>query len=78
MVLKSTSLLTPWLIRHCGWLCTRHQKRSDGKTSFERTKGHSHQAFIVEFGGCVSARYNGPIVNEMEPHGATGVWMGKA
>eukprot|EP00959_Pyramimonas_sp_CCMP1952_P239403 5003230-Pyramimonas_sp.AAC.1 len=77
MVLTNRSILTPWLIRHCGWLHSRFQKHTDGKTSFERVKGHAYHGMIVEFGECVSGRKAGPITAKMEPHFVTGVWIGK-
>ena len=78
MTLKNTSILTPWLVRHSGWLHSHYQIQSDGRTSFERVKHRPYDGLIVEFGECASARQSGPIMQKMEPHWVTGIWLGKS
>ena len=35
--------ILPFLVRHCAWLMTHCQVKSDGKTPYERLRGRPHQ-----------------------------------
>ena len=35
--------MLPFLVRHCAWLITHYQVKSDGKTPYERLRGRPYQ-----------------------------------
>jgi len=44
-----THRLIPWLVRHLGWTLTRHQKKNDGRTAYERIRGKPYKAITYKF-----------------------------
>ena len=48
MDITTESPLLPWLIRHCGWILSRHAVRADGRTGFstQGTRVHSRYSDI--------------------------------
>ena len=41
--------MLPFLVRHCAWLITHYQVKSDGKTPYERLRGRPYQEQVAEF-----------------------------
>ena len=41
--------MLPFLVRHCAWLITHYQVKSDGKTPYERLRGRPYQGPVAEF-----------------------------
>ena len=48
--------MLPFLVRHCAWLITHCQVKSDGKTPSERVSGRPHQGQVAEFAEVVHFR----------------------
>ena len=44
-------MMLPFLVRHCAWLITHNQVKSDGKTPRERLRGRPYQGQVAEFAG---------------------------
>ena len=41
--------MLPFLVRHCAWLITHYQVKSDGKTPYESLRGPPYQGQVAEF-----------------------------
>ena len=41
--------MSQFLVRHCAWLITHFQVKSDGKTPYERLRGRPYQGQVAEF-----------------------------
>ena len=39
--------MLPFLVRHCAWLITHYQVKSDGKTPYERLRGRPYQGQVA-------------------------------
>ena len=48
--------MLPFLVRHCAWLITHFQVKSDGKTPHERLRGRPYQGLVAEFAEVVHFR----------------------
>ena len=51
--------MLPFLVRHCAWLITHYQVKSDGKTPYERLRGRPYQGQVAEFAEVVHFRIPG-------------------
>ena len=58
--------MLPFLVRHCAWLITQNQVKSDGKTPYER---RPYQGQVAEFAEVMHSREHreGCIGRQMEP-----------
>ena len=48
--------MLPFLVRHCAWLITHYQVKSDGKTPCKRLHGRPYQGQVAEFAEVVHFR----------------------
>ena len=51
--------MLPFLVRHCAWLITHYQLKSDGQTPYERLRGRPYQGQVAEFAEVVHFRAPG-------------------
>ena len=51
--------MLPFLVRHCAWLITHYQVKSDGKTPYERLRGRLYQGQVADFAEVVHFREAG-------------------
>lgn len=67
-----------WAIRHAGFLHTRFQVHTSGKTSFEQLKGHKYTSEMLEYGESVLAKKGRQDENKLRTDWSTGIWVGRA
>ena len=69
----------PFLVRHCAWLITHYQVKSDGKTLYERLRGRLHQGQVAEFAEVVHFRDLGKAADmpKTDDRRNLGLWLGK-
>ena len=48
--------MLPFPVRHCAWLITKYQVKSDGKTPYKRVRGRPYQGQVAEFAEVVHFR----------------------
>ena len=51
--------ILPFLARHCAWLITHYQAKSDGNTPYERLRGRPYQGQVTEIAEVVQGRREG-------------------
>ena len=56
----------PFLVRHCAWLITHYQVKSDGQTLYERLRGRPYQGQVAEFAEVVHFRDPGKAADMPE------------
>ena len=70
----------PFLVRHCAWLITHCQVKSDGKTPYERLRGRPYQGQVAEFAEVVHVRdpKKAADMPKLDDRWNLGVWLGKS
>ena len=71
--------MLPFLVRHCAWLITHYQVKSDGKTPYERLRGRPYQGQVAEFAEVVHFRDPGKAADmpKLDDRWNLGLWLGK-
>ena len=64
--LQGQSRVLSWLIRHCGWLISRFQKKADGATAFEKSRGKKYEGEVLPFAEIVQYREHGDHLNKLQ------------
>ena len=72
--------MLPFLVRHCAWLITHYQVKSDGKTPYERLRGRPYQGQVAEFAEVVHFRDPGKAADmpKLDDRWNLGLWLGKS
>ena len=72
--------MLPFLVRHCAWLITHYQVKSDGKTPYERLRGRPCQGQVAEFAEVVDFRDPGKAADmpKLDDRWNLGLWLGKS
>ena len=72
--------MLPFLVRHCAWLITHYQVKSDGKTPYERLRGQPYQGQVAEFAEVVHFMDPGNAVDmpTLDDRWNLGLWLGKS
>ena len=72
--------MLPYLVRHCAWLITHYQVKSDGKTPYERLRGRPYQGQVAEFAEVVHFRDPGKAADmpKLDDRWSLGLWLGKS
>ena len=72
--------MLPFLVRHCAWLITHYQVKSDGKTPYERLRGRPYQGQVAEFAEVVHFRDPGKAADmpKLNDRRNLGLWLGKS
>ena len=72
--------MLPYLVRHCAWLITHYQGKSDGKTPDERLRGRPYQGQVAEFAEVVHFRDPGKAADmpKLDARWSLGLWLGKS
>ena len=72
--------MLPFLVRHCAWLITHYQVKSDGKTPYERLRGRPYQGQVAEFAEVVHFRDPGNAADmpKLDDRLNLGLWLGKS
>lgn len=74
---SATGRLLPWAVRHSGFLITKFQKHSDGRTSHERLKKSAYRGELVQFGESVWYRKPGEPETKLDKRWDSGLFLGK-
>ena len=72
--------MLPFLVRHCAWLITHYQVKSDGKTPYERLRGRPYQGQVAEFAEVVHFRDPGKAADmpKLDDRWNLGLWLERA
>ena len=72
--------MLPFLVRHCAWLITHFQVKSDGKTPRERLRGRPYQGLVAEFAEVVHFRIPREAADmpKLDDRCNLGLWLGKS
>ena len=71
--------LAAFLIRHAGWLISRFEIRADGRTGFQRLKGHDYRGLVAGFGECVWSKLPQQYtLGKLDERWLSVVWLGKS
>ena len=72
--------MLPSLVRHCAWLVTHHQVKSDGKTPHERLRGRPYQGQVADFAEVLHFRDRGKAADmpKLDDRWNLGLWLGKS
>ena len=72
--------MLPFLVRHCAWLITHYQVKSDGKTPCERLRGRPDQGQVAEFAEVVHFRDPGKAADmpKLDDRWNLGLWLEKS
>ena len=72
--------LLPFLVRHCAWLITHYQVKSDGKNPYERLRGRAYQVQVAEFSEVAHFRDTGKAADtpKLDDRWSVGLWLGKS
>ena len=72
--------MLPFLMRHCAWLITHYQVKSEGKTPHERLRGRRYQGQVAEFAEVVHFRDPGKAADmpKLDDRWNLGLWLGKS
>ena len=75
-----TTRCWPLLVRHCAWLITHYQVKSDGKTPCERLRGRPYQGHVAEFAEVVHFRDPGKPADmpKLDNRWNRGLWLGES
>ena len=72
--------MLPFLVRHCAWLMTHYQVKSDGKTPYDRRRGRPYQGQVAEFSVVVHFRdpRKAADMPMLDDRWNLGLWLGKS
>ena len=72
--------MLPFLVRHCAWLITHYQVKSDGKTTYERLRGRPYQGQVAEFAEVVHFRDRRKAADmpKLDDRWSSGLCLGKS
>ena len=70
--------LFSWLVEHSADSLNKFIVGADGRTVYERAKGHQYHGEMYEFGECIQSKVPGkPDGGLMKARWLTGIWLGK-
>ena len=79
MEVTTESPLLPWLVRHCGWILSRHAVRADGRTGYSRLNGREYTAGISIFGEAIWYKLPKTAdLTKLDDRWRTAIWLGKS
>ena len=73
-----SSLQYGWVVRHAGWLLTRYNVKTDGKSPYERLRGREFKGEVVEPFEVVHFKLTTDKRGKLDSQTAVGIWLGKS
>ena len=72
--------MLPFLVRHCAWVTTHYQVKSDGQTPCERLRGRPYQGQVAEIAEVVHFIDPGKAADmpKLDDRWNLGLWLGKS